>query len=95
MKVSYETIEIFLREEVATLTSASLVSISSNTVLVGADRVVDSADLVMILLSVEEFASDQLGVVFDWKSDSAMSEARSTMRNIGTLAHHLSDLQTV
>jgi hypothetical protein len=49
----------------------------------------------MLLLSAEEFASDQLGVVFDWKSDSAMSEARSTMRNIGTLAHHLSDLQTV
>jgi hypothetical protein len=55
---------------------------------------VDSADLVMLLLSVEDFARDRLGVNFDWTSDAAMSEARSVLRDIGTLARHLTDLQT-
>lgn len=94
MKVTYETIEDFLRKEVAALTSTPPSSVTPDTVLVGANRILDSADLVMLLLSAEEFASDKLGVVFDWKSDSAMSEARSTLRNIGSLARHLADLHT-
>nr|MBA3403862.1 acyl carrier protein [Gemmatimonadaceae bacterium] len=56
--------------------------------------VVDSADLVMLLLAAEEFARDNLNVAFDWTSDSAMSEARSTLRSVGTLARHLTDLQS-
>ena len=75
------------------MTSLAEDGISRDTVLVGSGRVVDSADLVMLLLSVEEFARDRLGVNFDWTSDSAMSEARSVLRNVGTLARHLTDLQ--
>ena len=52
----------------------------------------DSADLVMLLLAAEEYARDQLGAHFDWTSDSAMSEARSVLRSVGTLARHLSAL---
>jgi hypothetical protein len=48
----------------------------------------------MLLLSVEEFARDRLGAEFDWTSDSAMSEARSVLRNVGTLARHVTDLQS-
>jgi hypothetical protein len=69
-------------------------SVTGETVLVGTGRVVDSADLVMLLLSVEEFARDRLGAEFDWTSDSAMSEARSVLRNVGTLARHVTDLQS-
>lgn len=93
MKASYDDVENFLCSEVAALTSSDPGTVDSNTVLVGANRVVDSADLVMLLLSAEEFAREKLGVMFDWTSDSAMSEARSTLRNIGTLARHLADLQ--
>lgn len=92
MSVTYDDIELFLREEVAGMTSVPVEKISSDTSLVGSGRVIDSADLVMLLLSVEEFARDRLGVVFDWTSDSAMSEARSVLRNVGTLARHLADL---
>lgn len=91
--MSYEEIEKFLREEVASLTAVGPDAVTANTVLVGADRVVDSADLVMLLLAAEEFAHERLNAVFDWTSDSAMSEARSTLRNVGTLARHLTDLQ--
>ncbi len=94
MTETYDKVQKFLLGEVASLTSTSLSSITPDTALVGTHRVVDSADLVMLLLSAEEYASAELGVVFDWKSDSAMSEARSTLRNIGSLARHLTDLQT-
>jgi len=93
MSASYEEVENFLRDEVAALTAAAPGTVTPDTVLVGSNRVVDSADLVMLLLAAEEFARDKLNVAFDWTSDSAMSEARSTLRNVGTLARHLTDLQ--
>lgn len=91
--MTYDDVELFIRDEVATITATPAESVSRETVLVGSGRVVDSADLVMLLLSIEEFARDRLGVNFDWTSDSAMSEARSVLRNVGTLARHLTDLQ--
>lgn len=91
--VSYEDVELFIRQEIAAMTGKGEDAITADTVLVGSGRVVDSADLVMLLLSVEEFTRDRLGAEFDWTSDSAMSEARSVLRNVGTLARHLTDLQ--
>ena len=86
-------IEDFLRAELASLTNKDAASINADTVLVGQNRVVDSADLVVLLLAVEDFAKEKLGVAWDWTSDSAMSEARSVLRSVGTLARHLSELQ--
>ena len=93
MSVTYDEVERFIRNEVTAMTAMPAESISADTVLVGSGRVVDSADLVMLLLSVEDFARDRVGVNFDWTSDSAMSEARSVLRSIGTLARHVTDLQ--
>lgn len=92
--VAYDDVELFIRDEIAAMTAMPPDSISGDTVLVGTGRVVDSADLVMLMLSVEEFARDRLGATFDWTSDSAMSEARSVLRNVGTLARHVTELQT-
>lgn len=92
MATAYEGVENFVRDEVASLTGQPAESITADTVLVGTGRVVDSADLVMLLLAAEEYARDQLGAHFNWTSDSAMSEARSVLRTVGTLARHLSEL---
>lgn len=92
MTAAYEEIEGFIRDEVAALTSVPSGAITAETVLVGTGRVVDSADLVMLLLAAEEFASERLNAHFDWTSDSAMSEARSVLRSVGSLARHLSTL---
>jgi acyl carrier protein len=88
----YKEIEEFVRNEVAALTGKPLDSITPDTVLIGTNRVVDSADLVMLLIAVEEFAQDKLGATFDWTSDSAMSAARSVLRSVGSLWRHLSEL---
>ena len=66
---------------------------STATPLIGANRAVDSADLVVLLLAVEDYARDNLGFQWDWTSDSAMSEARSVLRSIGSLAEHLTNQQ--
>lgn len=89
MSVSYDEIEAFVRDEVATLTNIAPEEVTADTVLVGGGRVVDSADLVMLLLAAEDFARERLGATFDWTSDSAMSEARSILRNVGSLSRHL------
>ncbi len=88
----YQKVEEFLRNEVAAITGQPVDAITGSTVLVGNGRVVDSADLVMLLIAVEEFAKDSLGATFDWTSDSAMSEARSVLRSVGSLSKHLSEL---
>ena len=88
----YSTVEDFIRGEVAAITGQPAESIDSSTVLVGTGRVVDSADLVMLLIAAEDFAKENLGATFDWTSDSAMSEARSVLRNVGSLSKHLSEL---
>lgn len=93
MTMTYDDVVGFLREEIGAMTLTPTEKVSEETVLIGAGRVLDSADLVMLLLSVEEFARDRLRVEFDWTSDSAMSEARSVLRNVGSLARHLTDLQ--
>ena len=92
MAVEYKDIESFIKEEVAQLTGQSPATITENTVLVGAGRVVDSADLVMLLLAAEDFARDKMNAHFDWSSDSAMSEARSVLRSVGSLSKHLAQL---
>ena len=93
MSVSYDEVERFVREEVGVLTGQPPEAVSPETVLVGQARVVDSADLVMLLLAAEEFAHERMNATFDWTSDSAMSKARSVLRNVGTLARHLSELR--
>ena len=90
MAIGYSEIELFLRNEVAAITGKPADTIKADTILVGGGRVIDSADLVMLLLSVEDYAREELGAHFDWTSDSAMSEARSVLRSVGTLAQHLS-----
>ncbi|MEO5588166.1 MAG: acyl carrier protein [Gemmatimonadaceae bacterium] len=92
MTVEYAEVQKFVTEEVASLTGMPEGDVSGDTVLVGAGRVVDSADLVMLLLAVEEFAQDRLNARFDWTSDSAMSEARSIMRTVETLSRHIAQL---
>ena len=92
---SHAEVEEFIRNEVSAMTGKPVEEITSSTVLVGPGRIVDSADLVMLLITAEEYATDTLGAHFDWTSDSAMSEARSILRNVGSLSKHLAELPKV
>lgn len=93
MKSRKEDIQKFISDEVSILVGASEAEIDADTPLIGHSRVLDSADLVVLLLAVEDYARENLGFDWDWTSDSAMSEARSVLRNIGSLAEHLMNQQ--
>jgi acyl carrier protein len=90
--ITVEEIEGFIADEVANLTGVDGSSINSGTALIGTGRVLDSADLVVLLLAIEDLVRDRLEVAWDWTSDSAMSEARSVLRTVGSLASHVGAL---
>ena len=87
-----EQIVEFLRHEVSVLAGVSAESVSEATRLIGGNSGLNSLNLVELLLVLEEFSEDTLHVRFDWTSDSAMSENRSILRTIGSLADHIAGL---
>lgn len=87
-----EQIVEFLTQEVSALAGVPAESVSEATRLIGGDSGLNSLNLVELLLALEEFSEDTLHVRFDWASDSAMSENRSSFRTIGSLADHIAGL---
>jgi hypothetical protein len=83
--------ETIAREIVARIEELNK-SVAVDTPLVGEKAVLKSRDLVEVLLSVEEYAEERLGVAFDWSSDAAMSQRRSIFRTPRSLAAHLAEL---
>lgn len=63
--------------------------IQPDDMLIGDDAALSSRELVEILLAMEEYSEETLGVEFDWSSDSAMSMRRSPYRTPRVLAEHL------
>lgn len=82
----------YLLEEVSAITGEPAAGLSEETRLIGQGSKLNSLRLVELLLALEEFSEDTLHVSFDWTSDSAMSEARSIYRTIGSLADYIASL---
>lgn len=59
--------------------------INRDTPLIGNESGVNSQELVMLLLAIEEWVEDTYGKEFDWTSDSNFSLQRSGLRTVGTL----------
>lgn len=57
--------------------------------LYGREGVLDSLDLVSLILLVEEKASDELGKSLTLTSDRALSSFRSPFRTVGTLTDYV------
>ena len=68
------------------------IAIGADSSLVGENAIISSRELVEVLLAIEEYAEDELGVEFDWASDTAMSERRSMFRTPASLAEYLASL---
>lgn len=92
MGVELKEIADFLCRELASITGRPVESFGEDSALIGKRTEVASRGFVELLLAAEDFASERLGIAFDWASDAAMSEARSHFRTVGSLANHLLDL---
>lgn len=80
-----EKIRTFLLGAVASLVEIPVAELTDESELIGGAAILNSRNLVTLLLEVEEFLEDEYGADFNWYSDSAMSDARSQLRTIGTL----------
>ena len=65
-------------------------NIDENMQLLGSNALFDSIKLVELCLALEDLADD-LGFVFDWTSENAMSKSRSMFRSVKTLAEEFSN----
>lgn len=61
------------------------VIVVGETRLIGDGRVMTSLKLVELCLTLEDLATE-IGFVFDWTSEAAMSKSRSMFRTAGALA---------
>jgi hypothetical protein len=93
MAAPIELIHTFIQDELSSIAGVERASLTPDTPLLGSGSPLKSRELVELLLAVEEFAEDRMGVRFDWTSDKAMSEAHSLFRTVGSLADHLAGLQ--
>lgn len=64
---------------------------SATTALYGASSLLDSVDLVNLLLSVEELLEDELGVEIVIANEKALSQKHSPFKTVETLAQYLTD----
>jgi acyl carrier protein len=91
--VELEVVRQRVIEMAADICGRDASEITAESRLIGDDAILDSRSLVELLLTLEEFAEDELGVTFDWSGDSAMSQRRSMFRSIGTLSEHIAGLK--
>jgi hypothetical protein len=89
LDVELKEIAGFLCKELASITGRPLKSFNEDSALIGERAEVASRGFVELLLATEDFANERLRIEFDWTSDSAMSEAHSRFRTVGSLANYL------
>jgi len=61
-------------------------TVDESASLIGEGGLLDSQELLQLLLVLEEHAEAQLHATFDWTSDAAFSSKNSPLRTVGTLA---------
>lgn len=84
----------FILSELATITNRQSSSFASDIPLIGPDSLLKSRELVELLLALEDYTEEKMGVGFDWTSDSAMSRANSIFRTVRTLSRHIYALRS-
>lgn len=90
---SISEIENHIIKELNAICKSTSEKFSPSTALVGSTRAIKSVQLVELLLKMEEYVEEKLNKKFDWANNSAMSETRSVLRTINSLAKHIHDLK--
>ena len=91
---STKDIEQYILKELSSICKDTKNSFSANTVLVGEDRAIKSVQLVELLLKIEDYVEKNFNGKFNWENNSAMSETRSVLRSVKSLAAHVAELNS-
>ena len=89
-----KNIENYIIKELASICKDPKRTFSSGTPLVGPERALKSIELVELLLKMEEYVEEKFNSKFNWAGNSAMSETRSILRTINSLANHIVELSS-
>ena len=87
-------IEKFILKELSLICKEPEKSFSVDTQLVGENRSIKSVQLVELLLKMEEYVEENFNSEFNWADNTAMSETRSVLRTVESLAKHIVDLNS-
>lgn len=88
-KDAYDIVVESLREVFAQNGTDAPAEIGEETVLVGADPVLDSLGVVQLIVEVEQRVEQRHGVSVTLANDKAMSQKNSPFRSVGVLADHV------
>ena len=89
-----EDIEKLIVKQLSLICKEPQSNFSINTQLVGENRSIKSVQLVELLLKMEEYVEENFDSEFNWSDNSAMSETRSVLRTVGSLAEHIIKLNS-
>ena len=92
--VTKSDIEKFIVKQLSNICKEPQNSFSAKTQLVGENRSIKSVQLVELLLKMEEYVEENFNSEFNWADNSAMSETRSVLRTVGSLAEHIVKLNS-
>ena len=89
-----KSIEDYIIRQLAVICKDPKRKFTSNTPLVGPTRALKSVELVELLLQMEDYVEENFNSKFNWSDNSAMSETRSVLRTINSLAEHIVELSS-
>ena len=92
--ITTSAIEKFIVKQLSMICHEPENTFSADTQLVGEHRSIKSVELVELLLKIEEYVEENFNNEFNWSDNSAMSETRSVLRTVGTLAKHVAELNS-
>ena len=86
-KTALDVVSVCLRESMAE--SGNTSDVSEDTVIVGKDAVLDSVEVVALIVNIEQKLEIDHDVSVTLASDKAMSQRSSPFRTVGVLADHV------
>ena len=89
-----DDIEKFILKQLSFICKEPQSNFTIDTQLVGENRSIKSVQLVELLLKMEEYVEENFNSEFNWADNSAMSETRSVLRTVGSLAEHIVKLNS-
>lgn len=87
-------IENIIIKELNLICKDNKMPFSSKTPMVGPSRAIKSIQLVELLLKMEDYVEKNSNQKLNWADNSAMSETRSVLKSVNSLAKHILDLIT-
>jgi acyl carrier protein len=90
--VAYEIVIESLKEVFIQAGTSAPDNITEETVLVGADAILDSLGVVSLIVEIEQRLEGHHGILVTLANDKAMSQRNSPFRTVGVITDHVLEM---